>query len=175
MVDLETQQAGGIAGALELIEDWNVRYEIRDYYYEDNSQQVEFFADPRMRKLRTRLGLNIMPYTTGRNKQDPEFGISAMAPWYHNGVIDLPYATPEARRKVNVLLSQLEMWTTDGVLRGRHRPTDIKMAQWFPFPRMIRWSREAQYQTQLVRDTESSYPGISHLGAVPWHTPYPKG
>ena len=175
MIDLEVQQAGGFSGALDVMEDWAIRYRLLDWYYEDNSQQNEFFRDPRVTELKRRYGITITPHTTGKNKQDPELGISSMAPWYHDGTIILPYGTPEARRKVNVLISQLELWTTDGVTFGRHRKTDVKMASWFPFPRIVRWNRQANHQTRISRGPEQSYPGVSHSNAVPWATKYPKG
>lgn len=174
MIDLETQKAGGFAGALQIMEEWAVNYEIRDWYYEDNAQQAEFFQDPRVRELKTKYGLTILPHTTGKNKQDPELGISSMAPWYHLGMIDLPYGTVEARRKVEMLLGQLKLWTSDGVVR-KGVLTDIKMAHWFPFPRMVRWNRATSRQAEVERRGETSYPSVSRSGAVPWQTTYPRG
>jgi len=175
MVDLEVQKAGGFEGAMRLMRDWYELYDQRDWYYEDNSQQTEFFRDPRVPMLKRELGLTIKPHTTGKNKQDPELGISSMAPWFHDGTINLPYGTAAARKKVNQFLSQLELWTTDGVQRGRNAQTDIKMAAWFPFPRIVRWEKRHRHQNRVERGTEQSYPGVSRTNAVPWTTAYPKG
>lgn len=176
MVDLETQKAGGFAGALAIMEDWAVRYGLLNWYYEDNSQQVEFFQDPRVRELKHRFGLSITPHTTGRNKQDPELGISSMAPWYHDGTIDLPYGNAESKEKVESLLRQLALWTTDGVRRSsRKQLTDIKMASWFPFPRILRWERMASRQDHVARATDPSYPSFSTGQEVPWRSHYPGG
>lgn len=175
MVDLQTQEAGGIAGALSVMEEWHALYGLTDWYYEDNAGQVEFFRDPRFKELSARLGLVVRPHTTGKNKQDPEYGISSMAPLYHNGTINLPYGTTEARRKVNLLLDQLALWTTDGIIRGRRRKSDVKMASWFSFPRMLRRMKVERYQETMDRGSEQSYPTISHSTSVPWTTPYPKG
>ena len=175
MVDLETQKAGGHQGALDVMEDWAIRYQLVDWYYEDNAQQGEFFRDPRVRELKAKYGLSVTPHTTGKNKQDPEMGISSMAPLYHDGTINLPYGTPEARMKVNVLLDQLSYWTTDGVETGRHKKTDVKMASWFPFPRIVKWNRQDSHQAKIATPTERSYPSISRMKAVPWKTPYPRG
>jgi len=176
MVDLETQKAGGHAGALRVMEDWARRFGLLDWYYEDNSQQTEFFQDPRVRELKREWGITITPHTTGKNKQDPELGISSMAPWYHDGTIDLPYGDPESREKVNMLLRQLELWTTDGVQStSKNQLTDIKMASWFPFPRIVRWNRKATRQDQVNRGDEQSYPSVHRGNAVPWQTRYPKG
>jgi hypothetical protein len=176
MVDLETQKAGGFAGALAIMEDWARRFGLVDWYYEDNSQQAEFFQDPRVRELKRDYGLTITPYTTGKNKQDPELGISSMAPWYHDGTINLPYGNAESREKVETLLRQLELWTTDGVHRtSRNQLTDVKMASWFPFPRIVRWNKSAHRQDRIDRGDEQSYPSVHRGNAVPWRTKYPKG
>ena len=127
------------------------------------------------KKLAVELGLVVKPHLTGTNKQDAEIGISSMAPRYHGGLVNLPYGSSNARKKVNVLLRQLELWTTDGVLNNRKVKTDIKMAQWFPFPQIVRWGRDQNYQTKIERGSEQSYPGLSTTSAVPWHTKYPKG
>ena len=175
MVDLVTQEAGGFAGAHKIMRQWHGAYGLLYWFYEDNSQQIEFFKDPRTTQLANELGLIIKPTTTGMNKQDPELGISSMAPWFHDGTIILPYGTHAARTKVNAYLRQLEMWTTDGVLRGSKRKSDIKMASWFPFPTIIKW--RAQDRTLEVRENpESSYPGISSFQQAPWNeTRYPGG
>ena len=112
--------------------------------------------------------------TQSGNKHDAELGISATAPWYEDGTIDLPYGTAEARKKVNMLLRQLELWTTDGIPRGRNVKTDIKMASWFPFPDILRWAR-AERQVALQLSEEQSYPGISSFNQSGWSTPYPGG
>jgi hypothetical protein len=174
MVDLEAQEAGGFAGAHELMARWDDGYGLKFWFYEDNAQQIEFFNDPRTRQLALDRGLVLKPYQTGRNKTDPEIGISSMAPWYHEGRIVLPYGTPAARKKVNMLLRQLELWTTDGVLRGRNRKTDIKMASWFPFPQVIKWLKEDR-DVKLQISGDASYPGISSFDTPGWHTPYPGG
>ena len=173
MVDLVTQEAGGFAGAHRIMRQWHTAYGLNHWFYEDNSQQIEFFKDPRTIQLANELGLIIKPTTTGMNKQDPELGISSMAPWFHDGTIVLPYGTHAARTKVNAYLRQLEMWTTDGVLRGKGRKSDIKMAAWFPFPSIIKW--RAQDRTlNVAENPESSYPGISSFSQAPWgETGYP--
>ena len=174
MVDLEAQEAGGFAGAHRIMEQWYDQYGLTDWFYEANAQQIEFFNDPRTKELALRLGLSIKPYYTGRNKQDPELGISSMAPWYHTGAIQLPYATPEARVKTNLLLRQLELWTTDGV-RSKRSLTDIKMASWFPFPAIVKWGNQDR-DVDIEISEGSSYPGYGNISNAPWgHTAYPGG
>jgi hypothetical protein len=172
MIDLETQEAGGFEGALRLMTDWDIAYDLKDWKYEDNSQQIEFFRDPRLAVLSSKTGISVKPYQTGKNKQDPELGISAMAPLYHGGKINLPYGTSEARRKVNAFLRQLENWTTEG--KRNRAKTDIRMASWFPFPSILRWGRDVD-AIESSLGLESSYPGVvDTVGQVPWQeTRYP--
>jgi hypothetical protein len=174
MVDLDAQQSGGMAGAHALMRNWHHMYGVTLWFYEDNSQQIEFFNDPRTRKLSIELGLTIKPFRTGRNKMDPELGISSMAPMYHDGSIDLPYGDSEARKKTNLLVRQLELWTTDGVANKKHK-TDIKMASWFPFPYFVKMLKEER-KTTLHIGAESSYPAYGGVTHAPWAaTQYPGG
>lgn len=172
MVDLEEQEAGGFEGAWSLMRRWNEGYGLTYWFYEANSQQSQFFEMAETKKLALELGLVIKPYWTGGNKIDPEIGISSMAPWYHGGRVSLPYGTAVARKKVNRLLRQLELWTTDGVKGGKNRKTDIKMASWFPFPAIIKWGKEDRSATLQV-SSESSYPGLTSMNDAGWTTPYP--
>jgi len=175
MVDLEVQHAGGFAGAHDIMRQWNADFGLTHWFYEENAQQVEFFEDPRTKELILELGLVVKPYSTGANKTDPEIGISSMAPWYHGGRINLPYGTATARKKVNMLLRQLELWTTDGISRGTKRKTDIKMASWFPFPTIIKFLKRDRSVTTKA-GPEMSYPGISSFQSAPWGaTRYPGG
>ena len=173
MVDLETQQAGGFEGAQYIMQNWYDRYDLQHWFYEDNSGQIEFFRDPRTKALQKNLGLVIKSHTTGRNKQDPGLGLTGMAPWYHDGTIDLPYGTAEAQAKVEELLRQLELWSTDGIVRNKRDKTDIKMAQWFPFPTILKWHNRDRKPTLKVLGA-SSYPGYDTMESMPWgETRYP--
>jgi len=174
MVDLEEQKAGGFEGAWEIMRRWDTEYGLKYWFYEANSQQSQFFEMPQTKQLALELGLIIKPYWTGGNKMDAEIGISSMAPWYHGGRVNLPYGTARARKKVNRLLRQLELWTTDGIKGGRKRKTDIKMASWFPFPQIIRWGKDDRDVT-LHESAESSYPGVTSMNSLGWTTPYPGG
>jgi len=175
VVDIETQEAGGFAGALRVMQVWHEKYDLRDWIYEDNAQQSEFFLDPRLKALVRELGLSVRNHTTGKNKQDPELGISAMAPMYHDGTIRLPFGTAEARLAIGVLLRQLELWTTDGLSQRKKGKTDVKMASWLPFPRLLRWFREETVQTAITDTGNPSYPSAYRGSSAPWTTRYPTG
>jgi hypothetical protein len=173
MIDLEENKAGGVLGAVDVMERWYENYDLTNWIHEDNSGQidawkhVDVFTD-----VIDRLQLDIQIHTTGNNKHDPESGISSMAAWYHAGRINLPYGSPSARKKTNALLRQLELWTSDGLKkRGK---TDIKMSHWFPFPRIQRWYRQDEGEIELVLTSDQSYPALDTFSESPWgYTAYP--
>jgi hypothetical protein len=179
MVDLDTMQSGGVAGAINIICDWFTAYDLRLWFYETNSQQIEFYklvkagVNKRMVAEMNHNPIVIKEHSTGKNKQDAELGISSMAPLYHSGAVDLPYGTNEARRKTNMLLRQLELWTTDGVV-NKHAKTDIKLAQWFPYVgKMQAWLRD-NMTLELTINESASYPGYGETSSAPWgQTGYP--
>lgn len=72
-----------------------------------------------------------------------------------------------------MLLRQLELWTTDGL--NKRGKTDIKMAHWFPFPRILRWfKRDSKVKLRLT--SQQSYPSVGReMNSAPWQTLYPGG
>lgn len=172
MVDMETQDSGGMAGAHRIIRLWHDKYGLDLWFYEDNSQQVEFFRQKETKDLIAELGITIKPFRTGKNKMDPEMGITSMAPWYHNGRISLPYGTREAVRKVNQLMRQLELWTVTGVTNKRAK-TDIKMASWFPFPYFVNLIR--RNRKPVVHESQDYTYSDTGYKETPWASTYPGG
>ena len=166
MVDLDATRSGGVAGAVKVILDWYELYGVMVWYYETDGLLAEFYKLVKTEVAKVNPNIVIKPHHTGNVKMDVEAGISAMAPVYHSGAVDLPYGSSEARSKVNMLLRQLELWTTDGV-QSKRALTDIKMAQWFPFVAKIqRLMREARVlKTDYA--AESSYTDYDTTDA-PW-------
>ena len=173
MVDSDTERAGGVHGASKLIIDWYERYGVSLWYYETDGLLAEFYKLVREEVAKTHPQITIRPHHTGSVKMDPESGISAMAPLYHSGAIDLPYGTQEARRKVNVLLRQLELWTSSGI-SSKKAVTDLKMAQWFPFVGRIQKFIRKVKTPNLSYAPESSYRNVDSFNEAPWNqTIYP--
>ena len=174
MIDFERIKAGGVMGAVWVMAKWAEEYDLTDWIHEDNAGQIDAWrhVEP-YKKVIAEYSLNVKPHTTGMNKHDPETGVSSMAAWYHVGRINLPYGTPTARRKVRQLLNELELWSSDGM--RKKGTSDIKMAHWFPFPRIQRWfTTEKKPKLELVGD--QSYPGIESFNDAPWgSTTYPGG
>ena len=182
MVDIETEQSGGQDGAIRIIREWFHKYNLEHWFYETTGIQIDFYNKVKKEVQQGRChicseahpSIAIKDHNTGKNKKDPELGISGMAPRYHDGRISLPVGNNAARRKTNSLLRQLELWTTDGVVNSRKK-TDIKMASWFPFPYLIDLEKKTGGAT-LRLASESSYPGYGDYTEAPWQqTQYPGG
>ncbi len=177
MVDLETQKAGGMEGALRVMGDWHEKYGVTLWVVEDNSyhQGVNAFGDPRLKELVADLGLDIRPTHTGKNKNDPHFGVAGMASLFHEGKITLPYHSMEARRKTDAYIRQLVNFTDDATIQ-RRTTSDILMAAWFPHSTVIKKWRREERQGRVSQVSDVSFPGYSQLdrNVLPWNpTGYP--
>ena len=172
MIDLEAIQAGGVLGANKVMSDWDDNWDLKLWFHEDNSGQIDAWKQVEvLQDTIAERNLIVKPHTTGSNKHDAESGISSMASWYHAGRISLPYGTPSARRKTNMLLRQLELWTSDGIAkRGK---TDIKIAHWFPFTTVQKWAKESTDPIKLVLMSDQSYPTLDSNQPSWGSTPYP--
>ena len=171
MIDFIEDIGGGVMKAVEVMEKWDDAYDLKVWFHEDNSGQIDAWRHvPEYVKVQLDRNLIVKPHTTGMNKHDPESGVSSMAIWYHKGLISLPYGTPAARRKTRRLLSQLQNWTTDGF--SKKGKTDIKMAHWLPFPTITKWMKDTR-KVKLKVSEESSYPGLTTMNDIGWNTPYP--
>ena len=177
MVDLETQKAGGMEGALRVMGDWHEKYGVTLWVIEDNSyhQGVNAFDDPRLKALVEELSLEIRPTHTGKNKNDQHFGVAGMAHLFHEGKIVLPYSSMEAKRKTDSYIRQLVNFTDDAKTQ-RRTTSDILMAAWFPHSTVIKkWRRDERTST-VATPSETSFPGYhqSTENSLPWgQTGYP--
>lgn len=170
MVDMETQQGGGIEGAHKIMEEWQKKYGCSLWIVEDNAFQSVFFSDLRFRRFLGESGIIMKPTTTGRNKHDQALGLSGMAQDYHDGKVILPYGTIEARRKTDALIRQLVNWTGDSGPTKAGK-SDILMASWFPHATYIRrWLKEARAEVVQNPPPVSSYPDYvgGSYSEIPW-------
>ena len=181
-VDVDQMQSGGQEGAIRIMREWYHEYALDLWFYETNSMQIDFYDNIKKQVQQKPChicqnphpNIVIKDHNTGKqNKRDPELGITAMAPRYHDGRIRIPMGTNAARRKFNPLIRQLELWTTDGVIK-KNVKTDVKMASWFPFEYFLKL--EKQDRSLIVRhDQGAAYPGYTGNDA-PWgNTMYPGG
>ena len=77
---------------------------------------------PQIKELK-RLGVRIVPHTTGRNKLDSEWGVKSMEPFFMDGLWDFPFATPSDQKKLEPYYEEFKMYP-QGL-------TDYCMATWF--------------------------------------------
>lgn len=172
MVDVETQQGGGLEGAERIMRQWKMAYGNLLWVVEDNAFQGVFFTDLRFKRFCDSEGIVMKPASTqNKNKFDQWLGLTAMATDYHEGRVILPYATTEARRKTDSLVRQLVNWTGDtGPTKAGK--SDILMASWFPFATVIRrWLKQARAEAAEASPVPiNSYPtyGQPTYDQLPW-------
>lgn len=95
---------------------------ITHYVFEINAFGRHFnttYAPREWRKVRK---VAMLPHTTGRNKNDPDLGLSSLVEPYRAGKVDLPYDDVASRAATDILADQLT---------GYHDRDDQLMAAWF--------------------------------------------
>lgn len=105
--------------------DWADIYPIYEFRVEANGLQDQIFQydEELVRELAQR-GIRLNTHITGRNKWDAEFGIDAMAPLYHAGLVSTPWANEPTQRVFHELYMQYLSHPMGNV-------TDLLMADWF--------------------------------------------
>lgn len=117
-------------------------YQVNEWVIESNAFQLFLVHDPEIRSYLSTRGVKMTPHHTGKNKQDPDFGVASVAPLFgtvrdhvdggkpmHNkdNLISLPDNTRS--RGIEALIEQLLTWEP-----GK-KPKDLKqdgpMALWF--------------------------------------------
>lgn len=117
----------------ELIIGWTDKYRITEFRIEKNAFQGFLVHDRELNEELSRRGCIIRGHFTGSNKQDPDFGIAAMAMLMNgwelkNNLLELPStAMKEASKE---LVSQLITWTPAMKRTGKGSHYDIVMALW---------------------------------------------
>lgn len=126
----------------EQIETLTPEYGINEWVIEQNSYASWLIHDERITAYLRGSGVKLSPHFTGRNKQDPDFGVATMASLFgtmrrindgagrqvHNGdhIIHLPDPINEG---VKALVEQLISWQPGKL--GRQLRQDGPMALWF--------------------------------------------
>lgn len=108
--------------------DWIIgkheEYQCNVSVVEANAYQMGLFQAVKQKLDEQGMALNIQPHYTSRmNKPDPETGVQAMAPWFENGKVHIPWGNPESKRKMAQLVDELVQYPG--------RTTDTVMALWF--------------------------------------------
>ncbi len=82
-------------------------------------------------------------YTTRTNKPDPEAGVQAMAPWFEQGKVHIPYGDPHSRRLMKPFIEEL--------IEYPGRTDDTVMAFWFAWRKAMQGSNTYRSFSELER------------------------
>jgi hypothetical protein len=110
---------------------------------ESNAFQLFLVHDEEIRRYLANRGVRMVPHYTGRNKQDPDFGVASVAPLFgslkrmHDGsgradhqndnLIELPRI--DGSYGLKTLVEELITWQP--IKRGKQLRMDGPMALWF--------------------------------------------
>ena len=114
----------------DLVVDKHQRYELDISVFEANAYQSGLGDLVKERLEQLNAVYTVVPhYTSKQNKPDPETGVQAMAPWFENGLVHIPWGNPESRRKMQWLIDELTQYPSG-------KTTDCVMALWFVWRRI---------------------------------------
>lgn len=127
----------------DLIFSVSEEYKVNEWVIEQNAFQLFLVYDEEIQNFCRMRGIKITPHFTGRNKQDPDFGVASLAPLFggierindgagrtiHNGknLIELP--DPDSSPGIKLLIEELVTWQPG--LSGKQLRQDGPMALWF--------------------------------------------
>lgn len=90
--------------------------------------------DDRMREIKARYGVKVIPHLTGTNKYDENIGIPSMALSFMRGEIDLPYSDKVSQTEIDLFTQELYAWRP--YKRGNRLRQDRVVSFWFGW---IQW------------------------------------
>jgi hypothetical protein len=178
LVDIVNQKQMRAYQMKDQIFEWVAMYKPREIIVEANglqSQLVQYNQEllvPLAEK-----GVRVTGHLThggrGRGgKHDPEFGVQAMAPLFHNAVVNLPYQDINTRRKVGELEHQLVRFphglVTDMVMAFWIAETGVKMFQQtqliepFDARGTSRWPKRITRRRQIWDPSEGTLRAATH-------------
>lgn len=127
----------------DLLEQVSDEYNVRTLVIEQNAYASWLIHDQRIKSYCASHGIRMVPHYTGRNKQDPDFGVPSLSPLLgttrrindgagrivHNddGLVEFP--DPDKSYGVRMLVEQLISWQPGKL--GRQLRQDGPMAWWF--------------------------------------------
>lgn len=122
VVDLLRGQMTSIQQTQAILEQ-HEKYDAFKSIIEANGYQMGLYEAVERRMMDAGQTFKVEPHVTGRNKIDPELGVQAMAPFFENGLVHIPWGNPESSRKMKHLVDEL--------IEFPGRTTDTVMAFWF--------------------------------------------
>jgi hypothetical protein len=125
-----------------LIMDVTTDYGVHEWVIEQNAFQLFLIHDEEIQRFLRERGVKLTPHYTGRNKQDPDFGVASVAPLFgslrrivdggrqeHNNdnLIELPDS--DMSQGIKSLIEELIAWQPGKL--GKQLKMDGPMALWF--------------------------------------------
>lgn len=165
MVDSDNTKGGGMPAARRIIEQWFTDYGVTTWVIERNNYQQAILQDRGLQDFCSRHGITLHPtFTSGSNKHDPAFGVTAMLNLFRLGRVSVPDGSPQAQAKVREFKAQvLNFDGTVPAARARHA-SDLVMAAWFPTIVIHRWDR------QKPSGVDVQYkPSFAGFDRTPWN------
>ena len=92
--------------------------------FEINAAQRWFLSQPHVQKWMEYTGMRFVPHTTHINKQDPNYGLESIGDLFRQGMIRLPWGSPQSRLRVTNLIEEATRYPD-------HDTTDLIMSTWF--------------------------------------------
>lgn len=127
----------------DLITSVTDEYGVNEWVIETNAFQLFLIHDEAIQAYCRNRGVKITPHYTGRNKQDPDFGVASLAPLFgtfrrindgagrkvHNGdnLVELP--DQDRSNGIKTLIEELIAWQPGKL--GKQLKMDGPMALWF--------------------------------------------
>lgn len=119
-------------GFTGIMEEWQARSvqlgaRISHWIVEINAAQRFLLQYDHFRRWKTQWGVEAIAHTTGRNKSDPDYGVTTLAPHWQFGRVRLPGKGEGLIRSMR-LIDEVTRYQTNG---GVNRSDDCVMAQFF--------------------------------------------
>ena len=91
---------------------------------EVNAAQRWLLSQPHVQKWMEQTGQIFIPHTTSVNKRDPKFGFESIGDLFRQGMVRIPWATPQSRMQMSYLI-------TEGITYPDGDTDDTLMSTWF--------------------------------------------
>ena len=122
-LDLDTFEWSGLV--TELWERSNeLEAPISHIVVEVNAAQRWLLNQPHVQRWSAMTGVAFVPHTTSVNKQDPKYGLESIGDLFRQGMIRIPWSTPQSRLQMGYLIQE-------GITYPDGDTDDTLMSTWF--------------------------------------------
>ena len=111
------------------MEEFTIKWRPQVWVIETNAIQGGIARSDRVTEMAEKYGFLVLPHQTGKNKQDEQIGVAAMATTFLSKHISIPWGTDEARGSFKPMVEQLKKWRPD--IPTKMLVQDEVMALWF--------------------------------------------